>query len=250
MRYIYYIIIILLAISAGIGYELRPARTPEKKAALIVNKRVITLDEFDCYYAAQPSYLKDRDDCINSMITKELLIQESQREGIDKDESFRKSIQNFYEQSLIKLLIDRKLASLQIISSDDELNKYISLLDKKLYLTIFSFAGEEEARKGNYKKGETKTAYFEDLSKDIRNGIIALKNGKMTEPIRTGGEYIVVRLDRMESYSSPPPSPSETERIRKMLTEEKREKIINDWISDLKKKASIKNLLDEKTPGG
>ncbi len=79
---------------------------------------------------SQPSQQRRKSDCVNSLITKELLLQESQREGIDKEESFRESIQNFYEQSLIKLLIDRKFASLHVTVSDEDVNRYIALMNK------------------------------------------------------------------------------------------------------------------------
>jgi parvulin-like peptidyl-prolyl isomerase len=61
-----------------------------------------------------------------------------------------------------------------------------------------------------------------------------------------GEKYIVIRLDKIE------PSPvriipaTEKERIRKMLIEDRKEKIISDWIADLRKKASVKILIKNK----
>jgi hypothetical protein len=89
MRYIYYIIIIFFGLSAIIGYELRSRNASPKEAALIINKKVITTGEFNELYALQPSRSREKNDFINSLITRELLIQESQNEGIDRDESFR-----------------------------------------------------------------------------------------------------------------------------------------------------------------
>lgn len=240
MRYIYYIIFILLGLSAIIGYELRSKNDSLKETALIINERVITTDEFNRLYSSRAYHIKDKSDFINSLITKELLIQESQKKGIDKEESFRRSIQNFYEQSLIKLLMDRKFATLNIAISDDELNKYIMFLNSKLHLTIFSFDSAEEAKKGDYRDGETKIAYFKDLSIDIKDSIISLKEGEMTGPIKIGEKYVVVRLDKTEIFSYQMPSDLEKERIKKMLIDGKKEKAINDWTADLREKASIK----------
>lgn len=245
MRYIYYIILIFLIVSAVIGYALIPTPVSTKKPALIINDRVITTDEFNRLYASQPPHLRKKSDFINSLITKELLIQESQKEGIDKEESFRRSIQNFYEQSLIKLLMDRKFASLQITVSDDELNRYIEFLNKKFLLTIFSFDDEEGAEKGDYRNGERKTVYFEDLSQDMRDSIISLKEGRMTDPIKIGEKFVVIRLDRIETSPSRTPSASEKEGIKRRLVEGKKEKIINEWLADLRKKATIEILLNE-----
>jgi hypothetical protein len=245
MRYLYYIIIILLVLSAAIGYEVIPRRISAKNAALIINDQVITTDEFTRLYSSRSSNIKDESDFTNTLITRELLIQESQKEGIDKEESFRSSIQNFYEQSLIKLLLDRKFSSLQISISEEELKSYISLLKSNLLLTIFSFDDLAAAQKNEYRDGESKTINFEDLSKEIRSSVTALKKGQMTGPIKMGDKYVVIRLDRIENAESgaTPVSAGEKDRITKMLIEEKKEKIINNWVTDLREKASIRILL-------
>jgi hypothetical protein len=244
VRYIYYIIIILLGLSAIIGYELRTKSPSTKDAALIVNKQVITTDEFNRLYSLQPPNPGGKSDFINSLMTKELLIQESKREGIDKEESFRRSIQNFYEQSLIKLLIDRKLASLHVTVGDDEVNRYIALLNKKVYLTIFSANSPEEADRGKYTDNENKAVLFDDLSRDIRDSIISLRDGQMTGPIRSGDRYIVIKLDKLENVPSQMRRSVEKDKIRKMLIEEKKEKMLSDWIAGLRKNASVKILIN------
>jgi hypothetical protein len=246
MRYIYYIITIFLLLSAVIGgIELRSKPSPTKDAALIINRRIISTDEFNRLYTSQPSRQRGKSNFINSLITKDLLIQESQREGIDKEESFTQSIQNFYEQSLIKLLIDRKFASLHVAVSDQDVDRYIALMNKIEHLTIFTFDSPEEAEKGIYKGGESKTISFRNLSKTVQGIIIPLKEGGMTNPVRIGDKYIVVRLDRTETTSAKMPSASEKEEIKKTLIEDKKEKMISDWIADLRKKASIKILVNE-----
>lgn len=246
MRYIYYIIVIILGLSAIFGYELRSKSPSPGEAAIIINDKVISVEEFNKLYSSKSTDVGDRGDFINSLITKELLIQESKKEGIDKEESFRRSIQNFYEQSLIKLLMDRKCACLNITVTDDELNRYIVSLNKKMHLTIFSFDSADEARKGDYGDGERKSVYFEDLSKDMRNSVMSLEEGKLTGPVKTGEKYIVIRLDKIENIPSRIPSGPEKDNIRKMLMEERKEKILNDWIADLRKRASIKVLLGGK----
>ena len=146
MKYLYYIIFAAVAVSVAAGYFLSTPQTPPPGAALIINDRVITSDELNkCYASIRPD-IKDRDDFINSVITRELLIQESQRIGIDKEEAFRRSIQDYYEQSLIKLLMDRKSAALNVSVSDDELDRYIKYLNKKILLSIFSFEDPEKMK--------------------------------------------------------------------------------------------------------
>jgi hypothetical protein len=66
----------------------------------------------------------------------------------------------------------------------------------------------------------------------------------MTGPVKAGDSYLVIRLERIEPIPHRVPSTEEKEKIREMLREEKRERMINDWIAGLKKKASIKILIN------
>ncbi|MEW6571044.1 MAG: hypothetical protein AB1390_07705 [Nitrospirota bacterium] len=245
MKYIYYILMIVIGLSAIIGYELGTKRKSPEGAALIINDRTITTEEFNRLYSLQSPRIEDRTEFINSLITKELLIQESQKEGIDKEESFRRSIQNFYEQSLIKLLIDRKFSSLRIDIGKDELDKYISFLKKRLHLIIFTFDTLEGAGTGRYHDSEKKIVYFDELSDDIKDHILQISEGETTAPIRTGEKYITVRLDKIEPVSARNYSPSEVEGVRKILMERRKERIMNEWIADLRKKASITILMKD-----
>lgn len=239
MRYIYYIIIISLILSVIIGYQLGVKPASKQDAAIKINERIISNDEFNKLYDTRSPYYQDKEEFINSLITKELLIQEAQKEGIDKEESFRKSIQNFYEQSLIKLLMDRKLSSFDLTIKDDELKKYISFQGRKLYMTFFNFNNYEEAKRGEYKNGEQKIVSFDELSNELQFDIISLNEGDMTAPIKIGEKFVVIRLDRSMPVSSQIISPKEKEEIRKMLIEKKKSKMINDWVAALREKAIV-----------
>jgi hypothetical protein len=246
MRYIYYIGIILLGLSAVIGFELRRSSIAPTNAVIIINNKVITGEEFEKLYSASQPRTQSQTDFINSLITKELLIQESMRTGIDKEESFRRSIQNFYEQSLTKLLIDKKLSSLHITVADDEFNNYISSWNKIFHITIFRFDSPGQAAKSDYRNGKQMVIHQEDLCGDIGENIRQLKTGEITQPIKSGDQYLVLRLDKIDAGPPAVISEEEKERIKKMIEERQKEKIINDWISSLRKNATIKILLNEK----
>jgi len=248
MKYIYYIVIILLGISVIIAYELIGSRNITGKAAIVINDRTITSTEFEKLYSQQ-HHGQSKTDFINSLITKELLIQESRKSGIDKDESFRKSIQNYYEQSLIKLLIDRKISSLKTPDIDDEFIRCVNAFNKKFHVTVFSFDTPDQASKGDYGKGERKIALLYDLSADIRESVIGSEAGKIIGPVKSGDKYLVVRLDKIETDPSVRPSEHDKQHIRAMLSEEKKDKIINDWISDLREKAKINIYIKENKQG-
>jgi hypothetical protein len=246
MRYIYYIILIFLVLSGAMAYELLSPAVPAKDTAMVINGQVITREEFNSLCSSPSNGMNARSDAINFLITRELLIQEAQREGIDKEESFRRSMQNFYEQSLIKLLMDKKFNSLRVAVSDSELDRYISLMGRKVRLTVFTADTLEDAGKGDYKGTETREMNFDDLSRDMRERIVPLKEGEKTEPVKEGGKFIVLRLDKVGDFLHKPPSAKERDNVREMLAGEKRERMISDWIAGLRKRASVKVMLNRK----
>jgi hypothetical protein len=129
---------------------------------------------------------------------------------------------------------------LRVAISDEELNRCINLLNRKLYLTIFSFINAETAKKGNYMNSEGKVLYYEDLSADIRDIVLSLGKGETSSPIKTDDKYIAIRIDKIEKSPAGRPSEAEREKIKKILIEERKEKLINEWIAELREKASIK----------
>lgn len=238
MKYIYYILAFLFIVSVLIGIELKSKKTTED-IAIRINDRVITSKELKSLYESQQPYKQPLEDFINALITKELLIQESKKMGIDKEETFRRSIQNFYEQSLIKQLIDRKISSASVTISENELNNYISLMNKKYHVSIFSFNNPEEAERSTLSQGEKKIFLFDDMSEEIRGKITNLKTGEHTLPIKSGEKYIVIRVDKIEELKGAYLNEKDREKIKDMLLDEKKKNLINEWISSMRARAKI-----------
>lgn len=86
---------------------------PEDKIVLAkINNYEITLDEFgeefnESSYAADAT-AESKEDFLNNLINRKLILQDAQKKGLDKDKSFLKMIERFWEQSLLKLAIDKK----------------------------------------------------------------------------------------------------------------------------------------------
>ena len=49
-----------------------------------------------------------RKEYIHRLAEKEMLLQEAQRQGLDREKDFMKSIENYWEQTLLKLLLQKK----------------------------------------------------------------------------------------------------------------------------------------------
>ena len=206
-------------------------------ALMSINKRVISKQEFDRHFSK--IYSKDRAELMDTLVTQELLIQEAQRMGVDKTDTFRRTIQDFYEQTLVKQTIDKKLSTTPITITDNEIDHYLVFQEQKLHLTFFTAENEAAASKGQLKQGETKVVRGKDLSEDLSSHIQRLKVGGSTAPIGSGSDCIVIRLDKVENGTVQSVPAAAKEALRKMLTEQKKNAIINTWIAELRKKAVI-----------
>ncbi len=244
MKYIYYYIGIVLIFSILVGYEILIKDSSKENPALIINDRIITFNEFNKLQLYKPHH-QNKSEFIDSLITKELMIQEAKEEGLDKEESFRWSIQNFYEQSLIMIAIDRKFSSLNIDVGSNEVEKNKEMYNKKIHLSVFRLENIDDVKRLGKNEGEKKVVPFKNLSNNMRGIVLDLKEGDVSEPVLTGDVYIVYRLDNIENLPEEAIEEISQEEIKKMIIEVKRDKMINDWISGIRKKATIKVLVDK-----
>lgn len=77
-----------------------------------VNDYQITKEEFEQEFAdsaySQNDTPESRKDFLNTLVNRKLILQDAQRAGLDKKKDFLKVIQRFWEQSLLKLELDKK----------------------------------------------------------------------------------------------------------------------------------------------
>lgn len=84
----------------------------DKQILAKVNNYEITLDEFEEEFKGS-GYDRNgtqdaRKEFLNNLINRKLILQDAQKKGLDKDKGFLKMIEKFWEQSLLKLAIDKK----------------------------------------------------------------------------------------------------------------------------------------------
>jgi len=67
-----------------------------------------------------------RREYLDRLIEKEILLQEAQRQGLDREKDFIKSIENYWEQALLKLLLERKSKEIsgRVHVYDNEIEEY------------------------------------------------------------------------------------------------------------------------------
>lgn len=99
-------------------------RPQEKPILLKVNNYELTLEEFEEEYRSSMFFTADnreaRKDFLENLINQKLILQDAQSEGLDKEEKFLKTIQRFWEQSLLKTALDKKAKGISGSVSIDE----------------------------------------------------------------------------------------------------------------------------------
>ena len=120
MKEIKFFIILSMGICLGLAvYGCGSQKSPssdEKIIAKINNYNMTTEDFRD----SARSVSGTKDDILDQLITKNILIQEAQKENFDKDKAFMKEIQRYWEQALLKILIKKKTAEFSVLFKGDK----------------------------------------------------------------------------------------------------------------------------------
>ena len=112
------------------SFSLSCVRQPhEGKAAIVVNNYTMTQAEFNELFKESGMFdntPEARKSFLDNMITRKLILQEAQKEGLDKDKDFLQSVEHFWEQSLLKVMIDKKISEIapSITVSEQEIVDY------------------------------------------------------------------------------------------------------------------------------
>ena len=237
MKYILTLFAVILAVSAVTAYVLWPEpEMLEEDILVTVNGHNLPRSVLEQKKKQSGYHSKDDKALLDTIIINELLIQEAQRLAIDKEPSFRHSVQNYYEQSLIKILIDRQFSDTEGEVTKEEIDRYISNHGK--IFTFSKLSGSDETDLNTVE--QQKTALFDDLSDSMKMMLSGMKIGEQEIYFQTGNETFALRLDKVE------PGPAEQEPyfenrkwIKKSIKNYKREKALTSWIKELRDRATI-----------
>jgi hypothetical protein len=238
MKYIYYILGIILLITIGLILQRSTLRVDVSEPALVINDRIISEDELKEQlkhgsYHTQGGY--------DAIITRELLIQEALKEGIHKEEAFRASVQSYYEQSLVKTLMDRKLEEFSPIVTEEMVEKFKGMASAQVGYTRIVYKNEADYRERKGKEEAGQTEDFENLSETLRYSLFLLTPGGTTLPETTEEGIVVYRLDEV-TPSSEGNMEQEDEAVRAFLVDQGKNAMFAAWMADLKKSAHIELL--------
>lgn len=259
-------VITLGIISAGCQSRDNKQRAGDERVVARINNYELTAADFKedptarqmahNYYSSEP--LKAKEELLESMITKELLIQEAQRLNFDKDKAFMKEIENYWEQALLKLLIQKKLKEFsRIIKVDDKdvQDEYTRMkqkvfadlvtLDNKSSAQSLSDAGNKfdevkESLKEKIISSEPADWYVSgDLPEELEVVLFSLKPQEISQPVKYENSWAVIRAQKAEDKSVEPLEKAFAQ-IKENIARKKREAMLEKWATDLRKNADVR----------
>ena len=169
--------------------------------------------------------------------TRQALVQEAQRLGIDKEDSFRRALKEYYEQSLVKVLTDRKLADIKVSVSEEDIDNYLSRFNQIVTFTRFPIEDGSVMEDNGFQN----TVLFDELSSTLRLLLAHLAPGEKAKQFDTGTEISVIRLDKIEPAEIQKKAEADRERVREQLENYQRSLEIDRWIHGLQKQHKLMN---------
>lgn len=105
--------------------------SPKEKPAIIIGNIEVSVEEFESALARSeykdfPANKENRRKFIDIYIDRKLILKEAVKEGLDKDSQFLESVQFFWEQSLLKFILNKKIKEFPsgITVDDWEINSF------------------------------------------------------------------------------------------------------------------------------
>jgi len=261
---------------------------PLKKDELArINDRVITLEEFEQKMEQLPPQLKTlmveekgRQGFLQTVIERELLLQEGIRKGFDEDDKVLDKVEQFKEGLIIDTLIEELCAGKDKVNDEEvrayyEENKEKYLLGERVRVRHIMVKTREEAQevKKRLYRGEdfitlakqysiwpTKErggdlGYIERgmVNKSFERAAFALKNrGDLSDIVKTEFGFHIIRLEDKAKRHQLTFSEAKDE-VRTLLREKKRQDILTAHLEELRTGARIhinEDLLAEEEQEG
>ncbi len=117
-----------------------PKGRSEEKIIAKINNYSMTAEDFR---DSARTVSGTKEEVLDQLITKNILVQEAQKEKFDKDKTFMKEIEKYWEQALLKLLIKKKTAEFSAMYNGDKdkienaLGKWIRDLRSRTNVNIY-----------------------------------------------------------------------------------------------------------------
>lgn len=195
---------------------------------------------------------------LENSIDRRLMIDQAVKLGLSQDERFLETIKTYWEQTLIRQLIDTKTREWaeKITVSDGEVKRYHESMESRITVRYVHNLREEKAAEikaafdsGAVVQGEAVSGpmLIEDVSvSESLYNAFTMDEGASSVFKDEDGLYSAVQVVKKEAVKAPPIE-AEYQRIMAVILEAKRQQALDDWLGDIKKKSNI--VIDDKTLG-
>jgi peptidyl-prolyl cis-trans isomerase C len=251
-----------------------PSSAPEFPVLAIVNGKPISQNEFDHRWAELTPELREhysraggRGRFLDDLISRELLVQEARRRGVDRNPALRDRIELMKEQMLVDDLLQQGLGQ-PVEITDAELDAYVSqhreLMPPENQIYAAHIVVDSPAAARQVKRQLDRGASFETLATrfstdkatraqggdlgpyrpgsaepEVESVMLNLKPGMISEPIKTDTGYRLIKVLRRES-PDPQVVQAVREQLRRELRAEKRLQQYVDFVGRLRANAVIR----------
>ncbi len=237
MKYILAILTITLTLSVITLVLIWPPPLEKEEPVVTINGFTISRKSLQNIEERTGRHHNDQGDLLDAVITKHLLVDEAQRQNIDKEPTFRIALKNYYEQSLIKLLTERMYESTHVTINEDEIENYLSCFGKTYTFTLLK-AKTLPSLTTIQQQGKQQSELFDELGEPLKQVCAKLLPGDISMSFVTGNETYALLLNKIEGVTNIPANLNR-ESVFTTLLDYKKEQEINNWITALRKKASI-----------
>lgn len=238
MRYLLISVSILAALCLGL--LIAPLLTPRPKpveGSLVINQRVYLPQELEERIRTTPYHFDNKEDLVTDLIYRELLLQEAKAQKIDNEASFLRSMRDFYEQSMIKTLLDRQYALDTHLPNESQVAACQPFLTRNFDLKRFDYDSLASAQANQPSRVATYDLPYLQLPEDIRSGLLTLKGGELSEPIHSGSGWF--RLQLIDIKPLPASQIPDTLQQEELCRDELKRQSIQAWVESLFRKSDI-----------
>lgn len=254
------ILLALLVIAAWLAYEYWSTAMINSETIMVrVKNLVITTDDFTdaARLAASNKYqsantLKAKLEILDGLITEKLLVLEAQKKNFDKNAAFKKEIQSYWEQALIKRLLKEKLDDISFavhVRNDEVEQEYLRMQKKVLVQTVvlYSKKAAEELSKAANNFEEAKAKLLDRIASDepaewrvvgdlplyVENIVFSLKPGEVSQPLAHGNNWMVIKVLSEEPVVVGPIEKLAPD-IKRDIFRRKKEQLFGKWVDTMR----------------
>lgn len=240
MRYFARIVVLIVLFACSVlvfAYYQQPRM--DEAVLLSIGSEKYRLEDLEECFQKNLFGSTDRTCFIESLIDRQLLLQEAQRQRLDQEPAFVKFMQDYLEQSLLRLVVDRFYARLEPEVTPEEVDYYLANQDFRLSIRIFSYAdGVPDAAADQFLSQRVVTQKFTIFPLAYRQSVAGLTPGQVSQPFRQDGHIVRVQLlARIASTGAV--GADDRQQATSRLLKEKKKQMMEEWPYQLREQTSI-----------